>query len=130
MIRVALDTNVYSKLAQNDPRFREIVRVADEVHLSSIVLGEIRAGFLLGNKTEQNERVLQKYLEGPRVFIDKIDANTAHHYAVLKRLLRDEGKPIPSNDLWIAASAIQHQLSLLTLDAHFSYIPLLARVFT
>jgi len=65
---------------------------------------------------------LNEFLTSPRVIFIDIDYNTADNYAKIFKQLREKGKPIPTNDLWIAASALQHDLTLFTYDKHFRFI--------
>jgi tRNA(fMet)-specific endonuclease VapC len=99
------------------------VQGADEIHLTPIVLGELMTGFFKGKDRRKNERELQVFLESPRVNVVNVDAETAQRYAVIVSALRKAGTPIPTNDIWIAASATQHGLRVATTDAHYSRIP-------
>jgi tRNA(fMet)-specific endonuclease VapC len=114
-----LDTSAYSALLRGDARVRDALRAARTVRLNPVVLGELLAGFLRGRHRRKNEAELARFLSSPRVAVVPIDAGTAERYALIVASLRRRGKPIPSNDLWIAASAAQHGLRLLTLDAHY-----------
>lgn len=96
---------------------------ASEIWLTVVVLGELRAGFKKGSRTRENERLLRDFLDAPRVRLALMDAETADRYAVIQDHLRRAGTPVPVNDLWIAASAFQHGLEILTLDDHFRRIP-------
>jgi len=87
------------------------------------VLGEILAGFVSGKRNEKNRAELAGFLESPRVSLIDLDDATAERYAMIYATLKTAGTPIPTNDLWIAASAMQHGLFLLTLDAHFTKVP-------
>ena len=91
--------------------------------MSSTVLGELLAGFKLGTREAQNRQELELFLGSPRVKVHSIDRQTADYYATLMVNLRAAGTPIPTNDLWIAASAIQNSLALFTFDAHFRSVP-------
>jgi len=114
-----LDTSAYSALLRGDERVRDALRSARAIRVNPIVLGELLAGFLRGRHRRKNEAELERFLASPRVAVVPIDAGTAERYALLVTSLRRRGRPIPSNDLWIAASAAQHGLRLLTIDAHF-----------
>jgi predicted nucleic acid-binding protein len=116
---VFLDTSAYSALLRGDVRVRDALRVARAIRVNAIVVGELLAGFLRGRQRRKNEAELRRFLAAPRVAVVPIDEQTAERYALIVASLRRRGKPIPSNDLWIAASAMQHGLRLLTLDAHF-----------
>lgn len=127
-MRVALDTNAYRAAAEGDAKTVEILRLAEEVRLPFIVLGELRAGFAAGTRGRKNEMKLTEFLNSPRVSISYADEQTTHHYAALFADLRRQGTPIPTNDLWIAALVVQHDLLLLSSDAHFYKIPRIARL--
>jgi tRNA(fMet)-specific endonuclease VapC len=91
--------------------------------LSPIVLGELRSGFLEGRRREENEKELQEFLASPRCSVLVVDDETSHRYAVIHDYLRRRGTPVSPNDLWIAASAAQHGLTVVTLDVDFDAIP-------
>jgi tRNA(fMet)-specific endonuclease VapC len=123
MNRVLLDTFAYSAFLRGDSRILAAVQEADEVALTPVVLGELRAGFVQGRRREKNERELDEFLASPRVSVFDVDAETAIHYAAAVQGLRAAGTPIPTNDIWIAASALQHGLSVVTTDSnHFSKV--------
>ena len=119
MTRLFVDTSAYSALLRGDARVRDALRGADEIRVNPVVLGELLAGFLGGRHRKKNEAELRRFLDSPRVALVPIDEQTDERYALVVASLRRRGRPIPSNDLWIAASAAQHGLRLLTLDAHF-----------
>jgi tRNA(fMet)-specific endonuclease VapC len=127
-MRVALDTNRYTDLCRGDSRVIETVEAAEEVWLPFIVVGELRAGFAVGSQGPRNEAVLRQFLLKPGIAILYPDEQTTHHYANVYRQLRKQGTPIPTNDMWIAALALQHSLVLCARDAHFDALPQLARV--
>lgn len=122
-MNIALDTNAYSDFMRGRPDRVHIVRTARLIHLPLMVLGELRAGFAAGNRESANAANLQRFLNSPRVTVLLPDEQTAHHYAQLYLQLRNQGMAIPSNDLWIAALAVQHNLVLCTSDVHFSHLP-------
>ena len=119
MNRGLLDTSAYSAFKRGDRDLKHWVREASEILLSPVVLGELRAGFLKGSETERNLTELSSFLESPRVSVVTVDEETAERYAVILRSLRKAGRPIPTNDIWIAASAMQHGAKLVTCDPHF-----------
>ncbi len=90
--------------------------------LTPVVLGELRAGFVRGARRGKNEAELARFRESPRVEVVDLDAGTADRYAAIVESLRTAGAPIPTNDVWIAASAMQHGLRLLTTDTHFRHV--------
>lgn len=126
-MRIAIDTNRYTDLCRGLPEAVNPVMRADRVFIPFVVLGELRAGFQAGTRAKQNERLLTRFLNTLRVRLLLPDAQTTHHYAVLFGQLRRQGTPIPTNDLWIAALVVQHDLSLLARDDHFDLLPQLAR---
>jgi tRNA(fMet)-specific endonuclease VapC len=127
-MRLALDTNRYTDLCRGEASVMEIVEQAEEVWLPFIVVGELRAGFAVGNQGTRNEAILRRFLLKPGVGILYADEQTTHHYANVYRQLRKQGTPIPTNDMWIAALVLQHSLVLCARDAHFDVLPQLTRV--
>ena len=123
MNRILLDTSAYSAMRRGDVRLRTHVQDASEVFLTPVVIGELLFGFLGGRLGLDNRDLLREFVDSPRVAILALDGETAERYAVIRRYLRHQGRPIPVNDLWIAASAAQHSLRLLTLDEHFKHVP-------
>ena len=127
-MRLALDTNRYTDLCRGDALAVHTVEHADEVLLPVIVLGELRAGFAVGNQGTRNEAVLGRFLLKSGVRVLFADEQTTHHYAAVYRQLRKQGTPIPTNDMWIASLVLQHSLVLFARDAHFDALPQLSRV--
>ncbi len=125
-VRVALDTNRLVDLFQGDAQLAERLSECDEVWIPLIVLAEIKAGFY-GGSQHRNEILLQSFLVRPTVGILLPARETAEHYARLFVQLKRAGTPVPDNDLWIAALALQHDLRLITRDRHFKQIPQLLR---
>ena len=123
MSRALLDTSAYAAFLRNHPGVRAAVQRASEIYLNAIVLGELRSGFLKGAKTKQNEERLEQFLASPRCRTLTIDEDTAERYALIHDYLRRRGTPVSPNDLWIAASAAQHGLKILTLDGDFDRVP-------
>lgn len=126
-MRVALDTNRYVDMCRNDAHVVEIVERAESIHLPFVVLAELRAGFAVGTKGAENERTLRKFLGQSGVEVLFADDGTTRHYASIYRQLRQQGTPIPTNDLWLAALVLQHDLTLCARDRHFDHLPQLVR---
>jgi len=119
---ILLDTNAYAAFKQGQPDAVEIVQRATRLAISSTVLGELLAGFAVGSREVKNRAELQQFLDSDRVHILPVDDGTAAYYATVYRLLRSKGHPIPTNDMWIAASALQHGYALFSYDGHFQYV--------
>ena len=126
-VRVALDTNRLTDLFQGDSELADRLGECDEVWLPLMVLAEIKAGFYGGSQQHRNEVLLQSFLAKPTVGIMLPARETAEHYARLFVQLKRAGTPIPDNDLWIAALALEHDLQLITRDNHFKNVPQLLR---
>lgn len=127
-MRLALDASRYTDLCRGDGAALNTVEHADEVWLPFIVVGELRAGFAVGNQGPRNEAVLHRFLLKSGVRVLYADEQTTHHYAAVYRQLRKQGTPVPTNDMWIAALVLQHSLVLFARDAHFDALPQLSRV--
>jgi tRNA(fMet)-specific endonuclease VapC len=126
-VRVALDTNRLSDFFRGDADLVAWLETCDEVWIPLMVLAEIKAGFYGGTQQSQNEILLRKLLTMPTVAILLPSRETAEHYARLFVQLKRAGTPVPDNDLWIGALALEHDLVLVTRDRHFEKIPQLIR---
>lgn len=122
MIRVMLDTSAYSTFMRGHQELTHALQQADEIYLNSVIVGELLAGFMRGRHRKKNQLELQQFLGSPRVSIVGIDEETAERYAVILNALWRAGTPIPTNDIWIAASAMQHGCRLLSADAHYQKV--------
>jgi tRNA(fMet)-specific endonuclease VapC len=127
-VRIALDTNRYVDLCKGIDETVAVLEEADAVLLPFVVLGELRAGFAHGRRSAENERVLRRFLAKDGVDVLFADDQTTHHYAAVFRQLRSQGTPIPTNDMWLAALVLQHNLALHARDKHFDHLPQLLRV--
>ncbi|HVV48723.1 MAG TPA: type II toxin-antitoxin system VapC family toxin [Polyangia bacterium] len=126
-MRLALDANRYDDLLTGDEAVADLVESADEVFLPFVVVGELRAGFAAGTRAVENERLLRRFLLKDGVEILYADEQTTHHYAAVYAQLRRQGTPIPTNDMWSAALALQHDLVLCTRDRHFDRLSQIPR---
>jgi tRNA(fMet)-specific endonuclease VapC len=127
-VRLLIDTNRYTDMVRGDLAVTRTIEAADLTCLSVIALGELRAGFLGGSRAAENERTLRIFLRKATVQLLAPDEGTTLHYATIYQQLRREGTRIPTNDMWIAALAIQHSLTLYARDAHFAHLPQLMRL--
>lgn len=122
-MRICLDTSGYSAFKRGHDGTLEAVRRAAEIVLPAVVLGELFAGFRIGRRDKDDRRELDAFMESPRVRVMPLDFDTAERYAEIVAYLRERGTPIPTNDIWIAATAMQWGLRILTTDARFSRPP-------
>lgn len=122
MKQIALDTNAYSAFKCGDRDIIEIIANADTINISSIVVGELLAVFSMGSNEKINRKELDSFLNAERCQVISVDQHTPIYYAHIYKMLLHKGKPIPANDLWIAAVTLQHGHILCTLDKHFSHI--------
>ncbi|MCL2725330.1 MAG: type II toxin-antitoxin system VapC family toxin [Polyangiaceae bacterium] len=127
-MKVAVDSNRYTDLCRGIPEVVEVIGNAEEIYVPLIVLAEQRAGFAHGTNREKNESVLTRFLNTSGVSVLLPDEQTTFFYADVYAYLRKKGKPIPTNDLWIAALVLQHQLVLFDRDSDFDHLPQLARL--
>lgn len=116
---IALDTNTYAGFKRGDLTCVELLQRAEHLQLSITVIGELLAGFACGNQEARNREELRRFLDSPRVAICPSTLATADAYALIYKQLRSKGQPIPSNDLWIAASCLEHGSVLFSFDQHF-----------
>ncbi len=120
--RLSIDTNSYSNFLKGDESSKKLFLEADEIIVSAIVLGELYFGFKWGINENKNLEILNKFLGDSKVKILKINSQTAKIYSNIKHSLKKKGTPIPENDIWIAACAIETNSTLITFDKHFLFI--------
>ncbi|PYX86247.1 MAG: hypothetical protein DMG70_01095 [Acidobacteria bacterium] len=121
-----LDTNALSAAADREPTALKVVAGAERLAVPVIVLGEYRLGIAQSRHRKDYENWLREWIAAVRVL--DVDERTTHHYATIGLELKGMGKPIPTNDLWIAALCRQHSLSLLSRDRHFDLVAGLRRI--
>jgi tRNA(fMet)-specific endonuclease VapC len=122
MKNVLIDTNIYSLAMKGEPNIVDILRRIERIGISTISLGELFSGFKAGSKERQNREELEIFLDSPRVALHSVDVETADFYSFILNSLRQAGTPIPTNDIWIAATALQHGYKLFSQDKHFDYV--------
>ena len=122
MRRLLIDTNIYSYALRGDNDVVEVLRKAEEIGFSVISIGELLTGFKGGGKKQKNREELDNFLDSPRVVVYSVNEDTSEFYAEILNNLRQIGKPVPTNDIWIAAVAFQNGLRLFTKDIHFKSI--------
>jgi predicted nucleic acid-binding protein len=101
----------------------ELLEAAEEVLVPATVLGELHAGFEMGSRREVNRRQLTEFLALPGVETLAITPDIAERYGILVGQLVRQGTPIPTNDIWIAAAALETGARLVTADPHFNHVP-------
>lgn len=121
-----LDTNALSALAEGERSIEPILKQAVNIRVPVVVLGEYRFGIAQSRERKSYERWLGEYLDRLRVL--DITDETSRYYAEIRLELKMLGRPIPSNDLWIAALSRQHRLPILSKDRHFDAIQNLRRI--
>jgi tRNA(fMet)-specific endonuclease VapC len=121
-VKILLDTNAYSAFRRGRPEVIEHVRRSEEILLSAVVVGELLFGFRNGSRYEENVRALQDFIGDPNVRLLPVTWATADFFGRISASLRKKGRPIPTNDIWIAAHAMEADADLLSSDPHFEGI--------
>ncbi len=121
-MRVLLDSNVYSGLMRGDEQTAAVVRDATEVLMSAVVVGELLYGFRHGSRFDRNAADLRSFLDNPYVSFVPVGPVTADRYSRIAATLRARGNPIPTNDVWIAAHAMETGADLVSADRHFEAV--------
>lgn len=122
MSRLTLDTSGYAAFKRGHQGVVDHLRRAEEILLPSVVLGELLGGFEAESRTQRNREELGLFLESSRVRVVSVGQATAERYAIIYSALRTTGQPIPTNDLWIAASVMEQGTELVTLDHDFTHV--------
>lgn len=120
---ICLDTNAYGAFKRGHAQIQGLLEEAEEVFVPVIVLGELYAGFAIGTRERTNLRELEEFLRKPGVTIAETSQAVAERYGGLVKTLRAIGMPIPTNDVWIAATAMEAGARVVSLDDHFARIP-------
>lgn len=123
MKHTLIDTNIYSYALKGDPDTVTILKTMRLIGISCVSIGELLSGFKGGTREKENRRELDEFLDSPRVRLFCVDENTAEFYAEILNEMRSRGKPIPTNDIWIASVALQNGLPLYSKDLHFRRVP-------
>lgn len=123
MKSIIFDTNAYSNFKKGDPRIIKEIENCDKLIIASISVGELYSGFYKGDRFEDNEKELKQFLNNIYVKVIDMSINTAKIYGKIYSILVKKGTPIPTNDIWIAACAIETNSTLVTYDKHFLNIP-------
>ena len=124
-MRALIDTNAYTAFRRDHEDITAILERLDSIDLPFIAVAELLAGFHAGTQLERNRAELDAFIERPDVSVIYADAGTLEAYAEVMTALRRLGKPIPTNDVWIAALARQHGSAIVSFDGHFDHVPAL-----
>ncbi|MEI9952011.1 MAG: type II toxin-antitoxin system VapC family toxin [Pseudomonadota bacterium] len=117
-----LDTNAYVELLKGNAEVANLVRNAEQLVFSMVVVGELLFGFRNGSRYDKNLALLDEFLNQPWVEVQLVTRTTADRFGRIAAALRKEGTPIPSNDIWIAAHAFETGAELISFDRHFESV--------
>lgn len=123
--KLLLDTDIVIASFRRDPGAEQALYEAERLLIPVVVIGELIAGALQGWQTEREMARIDALLANGEVL--DCDLETAHHYGEVRTHLRRKGRPIPENDIWIAALARQHDVPVASRDAHYDAVPGLTR---
>ncbi len=121
-MKILLDSNAYSLLMRGNGEVAELVRRAEEVLFSAVVVGELMYGFRHGSHFARNAADLRSFLNSPYSTFVNVGPVTADRYSRIAAALREKGRPIPTNDVWIAAHAMETGADLVSADSHFERV--------
>ena len=123
MTKIILDTNAYIAYMKKDPFVFHQLSFSDKVYISIATIGELIYGYKSGNKERKNKENLENFISKPTVETIDITSETAEFYGHIKNLLRQNGTPIPENDVWVAAHTMETGSTIITYDKHFKKVP-------
>ncbi len=115
-----LDTNIVIALFENEINIIKRLKKIEQVFIPAIVLGELYFGASKSRMVKENIDRIKTFANNSSIL--SCDSESAQYYGIIKSSLKVMGKPIPENDIWIAAIAQQHKLILLTRDEHFKFV--------
>ena len=127
-MRVCLDTNAYSNLRRGNARILDLLNECDEILVPAATYAELTYGFLRGGKMSENESMLNSFLLEERVSFQPVTQSIAERWGYVKASLAQHGTPIPDNDIWIAATALETGTRLVSYDRHFDSVGGLIRL--
>lgn len=122
MSKILIDTNAYSAFMAGDERVLEVLAEADTTFLSVIVMGELHAGFRGGSRLQANKKDLAGFLKKPTVHVLDVGLETAEVFGQIKDSLKRAGSPVPINDVWLAAQAVETGAVIVSYDEHFKRV--------
>ena len=121
-MKVLLDTNAYTALFRGHEDVAARVRRAEQVLVSVIVAGELLFGFRNGSRYEANRTELEDFIASPYVALLPVTLVTSDRFGRIAASLRRKGRPLPTNDIWIAAHAMESGAELISFDRHFEQV--------
>jgi len=124
--RYLLDTNIIIALFADELIIKENLKVAKEIFIPNIAVGELYYGARKSNRCESNLKVIDLFISQNMIL--NCDVKTSHYYGIIKNNLRSKGRPLPENDIWIAAISLQYNLTLVTRDSHFQEVDNLSTI--
>ena len=127
-MNIVLDTNGYSAMANGSREIATLLESVDGIIVPAVVVGELMYGFLKGTRCAENEAGLNQFLEQSGVSFQPVTRGIAERYGYVKAALKTRGTPIPENDIWIAATALETGSRLLSSDGHFDKVGGLVRI--
>ncbi len=119
-MKALIDTNAYTELFLGNASVAEVLEDAEVIYVSVVVIAELLSGFKAGNKEKENRQYLKEFLrQGGRTVVLPVLYETAERFSLIKDALRKKGRPLPINDIWIAAQCMETGATLITFDKHF-----------
>ena len=118
--RISLDTNIVIRLFKNDPLVTKRLTILSTIYLPAPVIAELLFTAINSSRPKENHKIYNEFIDDCNIL--NITRETANHYSAIRLELKKKGRPIPENDLWIASICIEHNLPLVTGDAHFDNI--------
>ncbi len=127
-MKVCLDTNAYSNLRRGNQKLLDLLNGCDEILVPAATCAELTYGFLRGGRMDENESLLNSFLEEEHVSFQPVTQSIAERWGYVKAALAQKGTPIPENDIWIAATALETGARLVSYDHHFDAVGGLIRI--
>ena len=121
-MKIMLDTSAYVGFKRNTAEAVEIIVKSELIVFSPVVVGELMFGFRNGTRFKENMEDLDRFLDHEAVDLLPIGKITSDRYSRIAAKLKQQGTPIPTNDIWIAAQAMEQGAELITSDRHFDKI--------
>lgn len=121
-MKALLDTNAYSRMRLGHEALEECLQSYSEIVMSPVVLGELIYGFERGSRCRHNLKELEEFLLSPYVSTLTLTRDTSRRYGQVAARLRAKGRPIPTNDIWVAAQALETGADLISFDEHFACV--------